>query len=169
VTDGRQDPRQVIHTQGLIPVEGVEGTVSAAEKVEVTAAIDDLRKRSNVGYGIGALAIAGALGLAIHSFCSLRTLSNEFLTTTTKVPFVPPSLEVLYVLIGGHAVITLAMVWLVYQLLRASERMTLPRHLSSNAEVARTLLGISSPQGEIIGMLKELIGVVGKVKDPTSK
>ena len=73
-------------------------------------------------------------------------------------------LEVFYVSVGGHVVIAVALVWFIYQLLRAAERMILPRHLSSDPEVARTLLGINTPQREMARMLKQIFSMVARSK-----
>jgi len=75
-----------------------------------------------------------------------------------------PRLEVFYVNAAAHVVITVAVVWFIYQLLRAAERMVLPRHLQNDAELARTLLGINSPQREIARTVQQLLGLVVKLK-----
>lgn len=74
------------------------------------------------------------------------------------------SLQVFYVSVVGHTVITIALIWLLYQLLRAGERMVLPRSLATDSEMARTLLGISSPHREVQKMLGQLIGAAAKGK-----
>jgi hypothetical protein len=74
------------------------------------------------------------------------------------------AMKVFYVSVGGHAVITIALVWLIYQLLRAAERMVLPRALSNEPEVIRALLGISSPQSELLRLAKEILPLASERK-----
>jgi hypothetical protein len=155
------DSRTVVSTTSVFPaVPGIEGPLSKADRVELDAAVTDMRRRSNVGYGLGATAIVGAVVLAIYSFCSLHRMAGAFSGGGTDRP-----LEVFYVSVGGHAAITIAMVWFIYQVLRAAERMALPRHLlSGDADMARTLLGISSPHREVQQLLKQALSLVVRTK-----
>lgn len=136
---------------------GVEDPPRPPTDITVEQTLNDLRQRSNRGYGLGLFAIAGAVGLAVYSFCSLRDMAEGFKGET-------PRLEVFYVNAAAHVVITVAVVWFIYQLLRAAERMVLPRHLQNDAELARTLLGINSPQREIARTVQQLLGLVVKLK-----
>ena len=73
-------------------------------------------------------------------------------------------LRVFYPHMAAHAVMCVALVWFIYQLLRAAERMVLPRHMSNYPEVVRAMLGITSPHGQVQATLKEVAGLAGKVK-----
>ena len=151
------DPHKIVAIgQALIP--DVEGKLSPTEKRNVDDAVATMRQRATIGYWLGAAALGAALGLAFYSFCSLNRMETAFAGDK------PPPLEAFYVTVGGHAVVTIALVWFIYQVLRAAERMALPRHLANDPDIARTLLGISSPQREVQQLLKQALGIITKTK-----
>lgn len=141
---------------------GFEGPTTPAEQAAAISAVEDLKSRATRGYILGLAGIAAAVGLAIYSFCSLHKMAEIYRGNESG----SVRLEVFYVSAAGHVVITVTLVWFIYQLLRAAERMVLPRHFSTDPEVARTLLGISSPQREITKMMNQLIGTIIKVRGP---
>jgi hypothetical protein len=134
-------------------VPGVEDKVGAAEKAEQSEAIAQLKRRHCVGYGVGALALVAAAVLAWHSFCGLSRIAKAWADSKAPLP-------VFYVNAGGHVVITIAVVWFIYQVLRAAERMVLPSHWANDVEMARTLLGIASPHQESLKILEKTLRTV---------
>lgn len=133
--------------------DGTVPPVDPDEEEEIQRAADILVKRIRGAYALGVAAIVGAAVLGVYSFCSLADMPERMKDK---------SLEILYMGVGGHVLVTIALVWFLYQLLRAAERMALPRGLSNNPEIARTLLGIRSPQGQAQELAEKIVAAAVK-------
>lgn len=117
--------------------------------------------RANVGYLLGLASLLAAAAIIIYSFCSLSKLHLQQATEPGSTDSI--SVHVFYVQVGGHVLITVAAIWFLYQLLRAAERLALPRAWAQNPEVARAMLGINSPLNEVSGLLTQLITLAKKI------
>lgn len=99
-------------------------------------------RRTGLGYALGAIAIGSFVGLAIASYVHLGQLLAPEYAGLEGARF--------YVFVAGEAVVTMALVWFIYQLLKMAERMTLPSHyieqsLARDPTFARSLLGVQDP------------------------
>ena len=72
----------------------------------------------------------------------------------------------------GHSVITLALVFFGYSLIRAGERMHVPRWLLRDArdvEVIRAILGFDTPLSTAVKLTERLGGAIAKTAEPVVK
>lgn len=81
------------------------------------------RTRRAFGYFLTVLSIVLLLGTGVASLAALDRMLPGDKTTFEMVRF------------GAHGLITLALVWFFYQLLRMAERMILPQSLLSRADI----------------------------------
>ncbi|WNG41533.1 hypothetical protein F0U61_53530 [Archangium violaceum] len=115
-----------------------------------------LTRRRHIGYGVGAAGCLGLGGLGIYSFDSLHSLIRWPLSS------LPPSL--FWALIVGHALITMALVFFCYQLIRAAERLMLPYWwVEKHPEAAKAMLGMMDPVSTFTKATEHVADVVGKV------
>lgn len=99
-------------------------------------------RRTALGYTLGAIAISSFVALGIASYLHLDQLLAPEHAALEGARF--------YVFVAGEAVVTMALVWFIYQLLKMAERMTLPSHyieqsLARDPTFARSLLGVQDP------------------------
>lgn len=115
--------------------------------------------RRRIGYGVALTAFGLLAGLGAYSFIHLRELAGESYASLPTRSF--------WLLVGGHAVVTVAFVFLGYQLLRAAERLILPYWWAeSNPELARLMLGMGDPLSTAAQTAERTIAVVERVADP---
>lgn len=116
----------------------------------------ELKARGRTAFCLGLIAF-GALGYTFwHSDKQIREL--------LKTP--PADFRLAIVGIAGHAVMTIAVVWFAYQMLRAVERLLIPRYLytvGQDAEIIRALTGVESPAQGATKEAKALLAHVGEV------
>jgi hypothetical protein len=112
-----------------------------------------------IGYGLALSAFALLIALGLYSFQHLRELGSE------RYAAVPA--RTLWLLVGGHAVVTVAFVFLGYQLLRAAERLILPYWWAeSNPELTRLMLGMGDPLSSALQTTERVVSVMERVTDP---
>src|SRR5262249_51393908 len=111
------------------------------------------------GYGVAVSGFALLLTLGIYSFRHLRELGGDAYSSLPARSF--------WLLVGGHAVVTVAFVFLGYQLLRAAERLILPYWWAeSNPELTRLMLGVGDPMSTAVQITERAVAVVERVADP---
>ncbi|NOK34274.1 hypothetical protein HMI49_13815 [Corallococcus exercitus] len=113
--------------------------------------------RRNLGFFVGGFAIVFVVGLGFWSFYSLHHIFAPI--DQVHSTFVIAQLI-------AHAVITIALVFFCYQLLRAAERMLLPYWWASEkVEVAKVLLGIEDPVSTATKMLNSTSDALKNTKN----
>jgi uncharacterized membrane protein YcjF (UPF0283 family) len=118
-----------------------------------------VQHRRYLGFAVGGFAILFVLSLGVWSLYSLHNL----LAPTNDV-----QLRFVIALFVVHAIITVALVYFCYQLLRAAERMLLPYWWASEkVEVAKVLLGIEDPVSTSTKVLQQASEVVKATKELT--
>jgi hypothetical protein len=122
------------------------------------------RVRRSFGYVlmIAAFASMGALGvwslLGIDGISSLNAKGNT------------EPLELLLVKSGAHAIITLALVWFGYQMLKAGERLILPHwYAEKSIGIGKLFLGIQEPAKATMKQLEKVTDALSTVVRPVAK
>lgn len=124
--------------------------------------------RATLGLAVGACSILFFVLLAIVSFVHLHQLLDQKTSGIEGARF--------FVFVGGQALVTMALVWFLYQLLKAAERMLLPSHyimqvLARDPGFVRALIGVQDPA---VGVktagqaLESLTGPLGKLTESVS-
>ncbi|MGZ3457242.1 MAG: hypothetical protein ACXU86_01935 [Archangium sp.] len=116
-----------------------------------------VHNRRQLGFFVGGFAISSVVVLGVWSFYSLHAIfapSNQI------------QLSFVIVRCVAHAIITIALVFFCYQLLRAAERMMLPYWWASEkVEVAKVLLGIEDPVSTATKLLEKASDAVKAAKE----
>lgn len=109
--------------------------------------------RITIGYYLAGGTIVFLLLLSIYSLCAIHSIGSD------------ASERVFWIRVGGHALVTLALIWLAYQLLKAAERLMLPPFLAeSNPEAAKVLLGIKDLTGPVTKVLGTVVDAATKMR-----
>lgn len=151
-----------------IPVQ--PGPMSPAELRELEMAAESLRDlRAETRERKEAGRAAAGLGVVIVGFCALTAFASMDALLDEHQGTPAP---VLIAALVGHAIVSAAVVFFGYQLVRVAERMYVPRHLMEDVksvEVLRALLGIKHPSTLLLDQLKTAVGTLaslGIVKPP---
>jgi hypothetical protein len=114
--------------------------------------LDELRIRRGAGGCIG------VIGIAVVAYVVVSAIGH----VNDAISRAPEGKEYLAIVaVAAHTVISLGAVWFGYQMLRAAERMFVPRRFLSDAkdvEVLRALIGINAPTTAAADQLKVLLG-----------
>jgi hypothetical protein len=126
------------------------GTSSAPDDAE---AIGTARRKA--GYWLGALTI-GVIGkLGWWSLDELHAM---------KVPDTWIQEKFAFAVIAGHAVITVALIYFLYQVLRIAERLVLPYWwVDKDPSPVRTMLGVRDPVSTMMKMTRDIATAVRTV------
>jgi hypothetical protein len=121
------------------------------------AAFDDvLKTRRGIGYGAGMVAAGGLVALGVFSFSSLHSLVSD--------PYSKLAPSYFWAVIVGHALITVALVFFCYQVLRAAERLMLPYWwVEKHPEAARAMLGMMDPVTTATRIVEQVADAASKV------
>jgi hypothetical protein len=140
------------------------GNIVARDEPTVISGVE--KQRNLLGWSflaLGLLAILVALYLAWVGIEHVKfDVANE----------VPQSIERLaYAHLAVHAIVTIALVYLGYSLVRAAERMFVPRWLlqatdERDVEVIKAILGVDSPGKAIVKLTKSTLEAIGEVIGP---
>lgn len=108
---------------------------------------DVVEDRKTLGLVLGAFGIFMIAGIGVWSMYALDKLELRM-----------PTAQTFYLVkLGVHALITVALVFFCYQLLRAAERLMLPYWWASQStEVAKLYLGISDPLSTLKKVAEEM-------------
>jgi hypothetical protein len=106
-----------------------------------------LKWRRRIGYCLAVFGIGGIIYLAYHVIRNLEAIVDK-----------PPTTPLLYIYVGGHAVVTVALVFFAYQLIRAAERLIMPHWWT--VETARTMLGIRDPLSQTTKVAERFAGKI---------
>lgn len=130
--------------------------------------------RERLGYaflGVGVVVILGAVITAYYGIdrATLPTIAppDEHLRESLDVLRVREQL--MYVKLGAHAVVSVALVLFGYAAVRAGERMLLPRWLiidSTHVEMVRALLGFRAPLAGALRTIERLAESLSKITKP---
>ncbi len=114
---------------------------------------ETMRGRRWVGYVLGLIGFGCVLGPA---YLALKSI-NQIDVAALAAPNHRQTVALLAVKVGGEALISIALVYFGYQMLKAAERMVLPHWWATkeNLPVVRTMLGIDSPVDGAGRALKE--------------
>lgn len=102
-----------------------------------SAAGDIYARRVRVGHTLGAIAISG---IAVLGWWSLAELAR-----VEPGPQDEHGVRIFYARVTAHAVVTVALIWFGYQVLRIAERLALPQFFYANLKAAKLALGIETP------------------------
>jgi hypothetical protein len=115
-----------------------------------------LNMRRRIGYGTGFVGVASLIALGIFSFASLHSIVDDAISKLQPSFF--------WALILGHALITVALVFLCYQIIRASERLMLPYWwVERHPDTAKAMLGVMDPVSTVTKVAEQLADAAGKV------
>lgn len=137
------------------------GNIPTPEKSDLGARTSErehtVSQRRRIGYSLGAISLLGFGCLTRSVFGHLENLPK------LETP------EQFYVYVVAHAVVTAALVWFLYQLLKAAERMLLPVHyidqvLFNDPALLRALIGVQDTTAGLKEVAK-LLGSPPKSKD----
>lgn len=119
--------------ESLPPVKTPDGTPDHSE----TLLNEAVRTRRWIGYALGLIGLGVVIWAAERSFATLEGLPVPQDKLTERHHWLG---------VSGHLVLTVALVFFAYQLLRAAERLILPRWwVERNPEGAKIMLGMSDP------------------------
>jgi hypothetical protein len=128
------------------------GRVTAVVKLVQDGASAIGNRRRTVGYGLGAFAILAIGGLGWWSFKALHSMKAP--TTWIEEKFA-------FAVLAGHAVITVALIYFLYQVLRIAERLAVPYWwVDKDPSPLRTMLGVRDPISAVTKLLRELLGTL---------
>jgi hypothetical protein len=118
-----------------------------AERTEFLAI---LKRRRVIGYGLGVLAAAAVGTLGVSSILHLDTMAQE---SYSKLPF-----AYFGTIVAGQSLITIALVFFCYQLMRAAERLILPYWWAEkHPETARLVLGMTDPLSAASRLTEQIV------------
>jgi hypothetical protein len=104
--------------------------------------------RRKVGYWLGGLTIVAIGALGGWSLTELHAM---------QVPVTWIEEKFAFAVIGGHAVITVALIYFLYQVLRIAERLALPYWwVDKDPSPVRTMLGVRDPVSAVMKITREL-------------
>ncbi len=133
----------------------VNGGFAKGVRAQLGKLEDKPQARAFFGYILGGLSLLGFVGVAILVFAHLEgLLALKDLSDRVFITYVV-----------GHAVATVAIVWFLYQLLKVSERMTLPSYyvdqvISSEPSFLRALLGVEDPTAGVKNLTAPVAALV---------
>lgn len=120
--------------------------------------------RHRVGYALGLLSVGLFVVAAVFIFKDLEMLIGEKTAQLSEHQF--------YAYVAGHACSMVACVWFLYQVLKAAERLMLPRYyidqvIGREPTMLRALLGIDDPSSnlKVIGQAADIVNKVRGVGD----
>lgn len=118
--------------------------------------------RRRLGYGLGLVSILLMVGLVGFSFWSLHSYLQKP-TNGFEEHFT-------WLLVAGHAVITVAAAFFSYQLLRASERLSIPAWWAKgDSRLMGAMLGIESPISKAMKAAEKLVSTTAKAVSKAQK
>jgi len=116
------------------------------------------KHRRWAGYVLGLGSMAAIVYLAVRSFAALDQLLKP-------APVTPEQWRTANILIVAHAVVTVALIFFAYQVLRAAERLALPWWWAErHAETAKIMLGIKDPVSTAAKVLDTAVETLSKLK-----
>lgn len=122
--------------------------------------VDVLTRRRRVGYVLGSLSISMLVAIAILDFVALHWW--------IPVPENAFQERRVWLIVAGQSVVTIAVVYFAYQLLRAAERLVMPYWwVERHAAAARLMLGVPDPASvpaRLLREIRELLTAVGEAK-----
>lgn len=122
------------------------------------AAVKEAAWRRSLGIGLGVLGLTTVGFILWHSMGSVGTVLTDILKVSKDSASIDGARErIAWFAIGVHSILSIAAVFFGYSLLRAAERLLIPRHLlyeKKDVEVIRALLGMSTPANAIMTQAK---------------
>lgn len=112
--------------------------------------------RRYIGYVLGVAGMLALLAIGKLSFVSLHDMARP--------PFSGLPTSLVWAIAVGHALITVALVFFCYQLIRAAERLILPYWwIEGSPETARLMLGVTDPVSSAMKLTEQMVDTAGKI------
>jgi hypothetical protein len=139
-----------------VPSETTSPGMRISGQVETYA--EDLHVRKWLGYGIGTVGILVVGLTAFWAFWEIAKL---------REPLTELALRAAYAKLAAHAVVSVAVVFFGYQLVRAAERMILPHWWIQphHCELLQLLLGVDTPVRASTKTVEKLTDLVKASRD----